>query len=90
MFWTKRPLVANGIHHTSKTNEKYTVTNEHVHLPAGEMIGNIEFNKVWSIESFLHDIQNYVFLHITPNLTTRFFINNTFFSASVLFNFFRN
>ena len=40
-----------------------------VYLPAGTMMGNIEFNKVYLIGKVLHDIQRWVLLHIATNLT---------------------
>ena len=40
-----------------------------VYLPAGTMMGNVEFNKVYLIGKVLHDIQRCVLLHIATNLT---------------------
>ena len=31
-----------------------------IYLPAGKMVGNIEFNKPYSTEKVLHDIKSYV------------------------------
>ena len=39
-----------------------------LYFPAGTVIGNIEFNKVWSIEKVYLDIQRFVSLHIFTNL----------------------
>ena len=39
------------------------------YLPAGTMIGNIEFDKVFSIEKVWHDIQCSVLLHVVSNPT---------------------
>ena len=43
-----------------------------VYLPAGTMIGNIEFNKLQSIENVLHDIQRCVLLHVATYPTNLF------------------
>ena len=43
-----------------------------VHLPAGTMIGNIEFNKVWLIEKLLLDIQRCLLLHVATSLPNLF------------------
>ena len=53
-----------------------------VYLPAGKMVGKIEFNKAYSTEKvlhdmqrcvlYLHDIQRCVLLHVASNLTNLF------------------
>ena len=53
-----------------------------VYLPAETMIGNIEFNKAYSTEKvlhdiqrsvlYLHDIQRCVLLNVATNLTNLF------------------
>ena len=43
-----------------------------MYLPARTMIGNIEFNKVLSIEKVLHDIQRCVLLRVASNITDLF------------------
>ena len=47
-YVVKNPLVANGIHHkrSKPTGKMLQHGIEYIHLPAGEMIGNIEFNKL--------------------------------------------
>ena len=40
-----------------------------VHLPAGTVIGNIEFKKVYLIEKVSHDMQRCVLLYIATSLT---------------------
>ena len=44
----------------------------YVYWPAETIIGNIEFNKVLSIEKFLHDVQRCVLLHVATNHTNLF------------------
>ena len=39
------------------------------YLPAGTMIGNIQLNKVQSVEMILRDIQCCALLHAATNLT---------------------
>ena len=43
-----------------------------VYLPAGTVIGNIEFNKVKSIEKVSYGIQRCVLLHVATNLNNLF------------------
>ena len=40
-----------------------------VYLPAGIVIGNIQFNKVLSTEKVWNDIQDCMLLHVAANLT---------------------
>ena len=48
-----------------------------VYLPAGTVIGNIEFNKVKSIEKVSYGIQRCVLLHVATNLNNLFLKNYT-------------